>query len=57
MPEQDYASPGPVYNTWGLGLKQKSTSQSIGNSKRTQINHWVEPTPSPAQYRPQKRQK
>lgn len=21
MPDQDYASPGPIYNTWGLGMK------------------------------------
>ena len=57
MPEEDYSSPGPMYNTWGLGIKQVSTSQSIGNSKRTEINHWVERTPSPALYKPEKKAK
>lgn len=57
MPDQDYSSPGPIYNTWGMGIKQKSVSHSVGNSKRTEINHWVEKTPSPAQYKPQKKAK
>jgi hypothetical protein len=54
MQEQDYSSPGPIYNTSGLGQKQKSASHRIGNSTRTQINHWMENTPSPAHYSPHK---
>lgn len=57
MPQQDHASPGPAYNTWGLGIKQKSASHAIGNSRRTEINHWVERTPSPAHYQPIRRPK
>jgi hypothetical protein len=52
MSHQDYVSPGPIYNTSGLGIKQKSVSHSIGKSERTKINHWVEHTPAPTHYEP-----
>lgn len=45
-------SPGPMYNTFGLGLRHKSQTHLIGKSKRTEINHWVEKTPAPSQYNP-----
>ena len=50
MPDRDYCSPGPKYNTFGSGKKLKSTTHKIGNSQRTLINHWVEITPSPNKY-------
>jgi len=38
----DYeGSPGPMYNTFGLGIRHKSLSFGIGMSKRTQINNGV----------------
>lgn len=50
MPDRDYCSPGPKYNTFGMAKKLQSTANKIGNSRRTEINHWVEVTPSPSKY-------
>jgi len=42
MVDQDYASPGPKYNPMSSTDYGKTTGCTIGNSKRTTINHWIE---------------
>ena len=50
MPNEDYSSPGPMYNTAELGRKEKVVTHRLGTSQRTKINHWVEKTPAPNHY-------
>jgi hypothetical protein len=45
-------APGPIYNVSGMGQREPSLSHSIGKSKRTEINHRIEETPSPLHYEP-----
>lgn len=43
-------SPGPVYNTSGMGIKTRSVSFKTGKSERTKINQGVLNNPSPTHY-------
>lgn len=54
MNDQDYASPGPIYDVMGATGLSKTTGRKIGKSHRTKINHWVEETHSPNNYNPEK---
>lgn len=43
-------SPGPVYNTTGMGIKTRAVSFTTGKGSRTNINEGVLNNPSPTHY-------
>ena len=53
--EYQNSSPGPKYDTFGIGIKNKNKTFSIGKSNRYNINHGIEKTPGPTEYNPEKK--
>ena len=47
-------SPGPIHNTFQMGIKTRTVSYSPSKYRRTNINEGVIKTPGPDQYSPKK---